>query len=307
MSAPRLFILLLLLSFPLHAGAAVTAGDLPGDTVWYMHADLDRLRSTESGSEISKWIDSEVGDELQEEIGIDLNSEVDSITAYSDATNGTVILVEGPITKKTQDKLVALAVLEGGVDTREHAGKTYYFANDGEHRSDGDDDPFEDLDDAAYFSFAIANKAIVASNENQLKAMLDNGGEIVGSKSHDGALFVLTADISFVQAGLRTDGLGDNDGDWESNIIRNTEQAAVLIADRAGQIAVEAQLRSKDPKMAASIGGIVNGLISLQAFNSELGPEVQTLIANTKVEVDENVLTINTVIDPDLVVSVLRD
>ena len=309
MRAPRIFFFLLLFSFPLHAGAAVSAEDLPGDTIWYMHADLAQLRTTESGKGISEWLDAEVIVEIHEEIGVDLNSEVDSITAYSDATNGTVILIEGPVTKETQDKLLALAVLEGDVDTREYDGKTYYFVGDEEESDNGDSDPFEDLEDSTYFSFGIKNKAIVASSENQLKAMLDNGGEIVGGQSHDGALFVLTADVSFVQAGLRTNGLADedDDGDWESSILRNTEQAALLIADRSGQIAIEAQLTSKDPKMAQSIGGIVNGLISLQAFNTELGPEVRSLIENTKVEVNENVLTINTVIDPALVVKVLND
>lgn len=314
MSAPRLFFFLLLFSFPLHSGAAVSADDLPGDTIWYMHADLDALRNTESGKGIAEWLDAEVVVEISEEFGVDLNAEVDSITAYSDATNGTVILIEGPISKETQEKLVALAVLQGDVDTREYDGNTYYFAGDeeaaGDEESAGDDsDPFEDLEDSAYFSFALNNKAIIASSENQLKAMLDSGGKIVGSQSHDGALFVLTADVSFVQAGLRTNGLADedDDGDWESNILRNTEQAALLIADRSGQIAVEAQLKTKDPKMAQSIGSIVNGLISLQAFNSELGPEVQSLIENTRVEVNENVLTISTVIDADLIVSVLDD
>ncbi len=306
MSAPRVFFSLLLFSLPLHTGAAVSADDLPGDTIWYMHADLHQLRATESGKGISAWLDAEVVAEIHEEIGVDLNAELDSITAYSDATNGTVILIEGPITKETQDKLLALAVLEGDVDTREYDGNTYYFTGDDEESARGDRDPFEDLEDSAYFSFALDNKAIIASSENQLKAMLDNGGKIVGSQSHDGALFVLTADVSFVQAGLRTNGLAD-DGDWESNILRNTEQAALLIADRSGQIAIEAQLKTKDPKMAQSIGGIVNGLISLQAFNSELGPEIRSLIDNTRVDVNENVLTISTVIDPDLVVSVLND
>ena len=309
MSAPRLFLLLLLFSFPLHAGAAVTADDLPGDTIWYMHADLDQLRATESGKGISEWLDAELVVDLHEEFGVDLNAEVDSITAYSDATNGTVILIEGPISRETQDKLLALAVLEGDVDTREYDGNTYYFAGDDEKSARGDSDPFDDLEDSAYFSFALNNKAIIASSENQLKAMLDNGGRIVGSQSHAGALFVLTADVSFVQAGLRTNDLADedDDGDWESNILRNTEQAALLIADRSGQIAIEAQLKTKDPKMAQSIGGIVNGLISLQVFNSELGPEIQSLIDNTRVEINENVLTINTVIDPNLVVEALRN
>jgi hypothetical protein len=309
MSLLRYSFIVLFALMPLQTMADVSAGDLPGDTVWYLHADLDQLRNAESGKAIANWIDVEVGEELRDEIGIDLNSEIDSITAYSDTTNGTVILVNGPITKKSQDKLLALATLEGDLDTRKHAGKTYYFAG-GEEQDDGDDnDPFDELEDSTYFTFDVANKAIITSNENQLKALLDNNGRIVGGDSHSGALFVLSADVNFVQAGLRTDGLVDTDDEdgWESNIIKNTEQAGVLIADRDGMIAVEAKLRSKDPGMASSIGGIVNGLISLQAFNSELGPEIQSLIRNTKVEVDENVLSINTVIAPELLVKVLSD
>ena len=59
--------------------------------------------------------------------------------------------------------------------------------------------------------------------------------------------------------------------------------------------------------MAEAIGGIVNGLIALQAFNSELGPEVQQLVQSTTIEVQENVLSISTVIDPSLMVTILDD
>jgi hypothetical protein len=59
--------------------------------------------------------------------------------------------------------------------------------------------------------------------------------------------------------------------------------------------------------MAEAVGGIVNGLISLQAFNSDLDPEIQDLIRNTRVEVTGNTLSINTVIDPDIVATVLSD
>lgn len=318
MSATRLFLFSLLFSFPLQSGAAVSADDLPGDTIWYMHADLDQLRTADSGKGIAAWIDSEVGAELREETGIDLSSEVNSITAFSDASNGTVIVIDGPITEKTQEKLVAMAVLKGDIETRKYDGRTYYLANDERHSSadddeddedDNDNDPFQDLEDSQFFTFAVPNKAIITSSENQLKAMLDNGGRIVGSQSTNGALFVLTADVNFVQAGLRANDLANqhDSGDWESNILRNTEQAAILIAEQDGQIAFEGQLKSKDPTMANSIAGIINGLIALQAFNSELSPELKGLIQNTKVKVDGNLLTINTVIDPDLIVSVLSD
>ena len=310
MSAPRLFFFLLLFSFPLHTSGAVTAGDLPGDTIWYMHADLEAMRTTESGSKIYAWFEDEVVEDISEETGIDLSAEVNSMTAFSDATNGTVVVIDGAITRESQERLLAIATMEadGDIDLLEYKGMTYYHIGDEEDEGDWGNEPFEDLEDSAWFSFALDNKAILTSTERQLQALLDNGGRIAGSGSHDGALFVLSADQSFVQAGMQADHMAsEDDDDWESNILRNTKQAAVLIADKDGMIAIEAQLVSAGPRMAQAIGGIINGLISLQAFNSDLDPEIQELIRNTRVEVVDNTLSINTVIDPDTVLTVLMD
>lgn len=305
----RLAFVAVFITLPLAAGADITVSGLPDNTVWYMHADLEEMRDTESGSQIYKWFEGEVVVEINDELGIDLNSEVNSITAFSASKNGTVIVIDGPLTKDSRDKLLALAATEGKLDPREHGGRDYFQIGDGEDADSADNDPFNDLEDSAYFSFSLDDKAIITGNESQMKELLDNGGNIAGSGSHDGAMFVLSADKSFVQAGLRTDALTDDDDndDWESNILRNTRQAALLVSDSSGMIAIEAKLVSTDPKMAEAIGGIVNGLIGLQAFNSELGPEIQSLIRNTKIEVNDAILSINTVIDPELVVSVLND
>lgn len=310
MRASRIFFVLLFFSIPLQAGAAVSAGDLPGDTIWYMHADLEKMRNTESGGKIYVWFEDEIAEDIREEIGIDLNTEVNSITAFSDATNGTVVVVEGPVTRESQERLLALATLEaeGDMDLLDYKGMTYYHIGDEDDEQYRSGEPFDDLEDSAWFSFAVDNRVIMASTEKQLQALLDSGGEIAGAGSHDGAMFVLSADNTFLQAGMQADNMVmDDDDDWESNILRNTRQAALLIADKAGLIAIEAQLVSADPKMAAAIGGIVNGLISLQAFNSDLDPEIQDLIRNTRVEVTENTLSINTVIDPEVVAAVLSD
>ncbi len=80
-----------------------------------------------------------------------------------------------------------------------------------------------------------------------------------------------------------------------------------MIADSDGQIVIEAQLVSSEPEMAQSLGGIINGLIALQAFNDDLDPEILRLIQNTKVEVKDSTLSINTVIDPALVILLLED
>jgi hypothetical protein len=309
MSFLRTGLLALATLFSLAVHADVEVGDLPEGTIWYLHADLEAMRTSEAGSKIYDWFDDEVVVEVKEEVGIDIGEEVDSLTAFADTEDGTVIIVEGAMTKETQNKILALAAKEGPVDPREYKNSTYYFFGDEDDIDDNGDEPFEDLEDAVFVSFAVSGKALVTGTEEQMRALLDNDGEVSGSGSHDGALLVLSANKSLVQAGMQTDGMidSDDDDDWESNIVRNTEQAALLLADEDGQIAIEAQLVSTDPKMAEAIGGIVNGLIALQAFNSELGPDIQSLIRNTRIDVVDNILSINMVINPDLIVSVLDD
>ena len=294
---------------PLAATAQVTSSDLPDDTVWYVHADLDAMRSGEAGGSVYAWFEDEVAEDIREDVGIDISAEIDSVTAFADGNNGTIVIVEGPLTKDTQDKLLALAASQGPVDPREHDGEAYYFFGDEDDIDDNGDKPLEDFEGAVFVSFALPGKALLTGTEEQMRGLLDKGGVVAGVGGHGGALLVLSATKALVQAGMQPDGLLDagDDDDWESNIVRNTKEAALLLADESGRLAVEAQLVSHDPKMAAAIGGIVNGLIGLQAFNSELGPDIQNLIRNTRIEVVENVLSISTVVDPDLLVSILGD
>jgi len=299
----------LLSLLPLAVSAQVTSGDLPDDTVWYVHADLGAMRSGEAGGSVYAWFEDEVAEDIREDVGIDISAEIDSVTAFADGNKGTIVIVEGPLTKDTQDKLLALAAAQGPVDPREHDGKTFYFFGDEDDIDDNGDQPLEDFEGAVFVSFAVPGKALLTGTEEQMRGLLDKGGEVAGTGSHGGALLVLSATKALVQAGMQPEGMLDSDdaggNDWESNIVRNTKEAALLLADESGRLAVEAQLVSHDPKMAEALGGIVNGLIALQAFNSELGPDIQSLIRNTKIEVLENVLSISTVIDPDLLVSIL--
>ena len=306
-------LILLIIALPLIAAAQVKSGDLPSGTKWYLHVDLEQMRKSSSGRTLYDWLDGEVFMEIHEDIGIDISKEADRLTAFSGIDKGTVIVLEGNISKDSRDKLLAVAAIEAKLDTRAHKGNTYYRVEDVERRErhrkrgSGNEIAFNDLDKEAYFSFAVRNKLIVASTDEEMRALLDTGGKIAGSTSHTGALFVLTADKTFVQAGLNTDQLDSDDGGWQSNIVRNTEQINLLVSESKDFIAVQAELVSTDPRMAQSIGGIVNGLISLQAFNTELDPDLQALIQNTKIQVKEKVLSISTVIDPKTVVQALNN
>ncbi len=299
----RLIFFLLLFSAPLVANPGVTGADFPGNTIWYAHADLEQMRSAASGKDLYNWLDGEVFIEIYEEIGIDVGKETDRVTAYADSEHGSVIIVEGSISQETKDKVLALAALGNDLNLLKSGGKDYYQFGDTDENSGTDLDA---LEDGGFFSFDIKDKVIVTSTEGQMKTLLDRNGKLAGMGNHSNALFVLTADKSLMQAGLRTDEL-DEDDDWDSNILRNTEQVAVLIADSDGLIAIEAQLVTSEPGMAQSISSIVNGLIALQAFNDDLPPEIVSLIQNTNLDVKDSTLSINTVIDPAQIIAILDD
>jgi hypothetical protein len=294
-------------ALPAAALAQVTPATLPGDTEWYLHADLEELRNASSGKHIYEWLEGEVFIDIRDDLGIDLGKETRSLTAFSDASLGTVIVVDGAIADSTRDKLLALAATDSKLETLKHDGKTYYHAERSEGQS-GNGRSFDDLEKSAYFSFDVRNKLLVASDPNQIKALLESGGRMAGNQDHRGALLVLTAEKSFLQAGARTANFADDDEEsWNSNILRNTELVALLVSDRDGLIAVEAQLVSHEPTMAQSLAGIINGLISLQSLNPDLDPQVLSLIQNTRVDVKDKILSINAVINPQMVVDLLND
>ncbi len=299
----RLVFFLLLFCVPPTAHSGVTVSDFPDNTVWYAHADLEQMRSVASGKDLYSWLNGEVFTEIREEIGIDVGKETDRITAFADSERGSVIIVEGPVSQESRDKVLALAAVKTELNLLKSGGKNYYQFGKINEGSGADLDA---LEDGGYFSFDVKGKVIVTSSEEQMKALLKSNGKVAGMGSHPNALFVLTADKSLVQAGLRTDELADDDG-WDSNILRNTEQAALLIADSDGLIAIQAQLVSSEPGMARSLGSIVNGLIALQAFNSDLDPEIVALIQNTKVVVEGSTLSIKTVVDPAYIMTILDD
>ncbi|MDH3266202.1 MAG: hypothetical protein OEM25_04480 [Gammaproteobacteria bacterium] len=302
--------ILFLFTAPVAALAALNAGDLPANSQWYFHADFKEMRSTDAGRLLYGWLEDDVFDEVREDAGVDLNKEADSVTAFAVDGNGVVIIIDGNISQQTQDKVLAMGAVAGGFDKLESAGHSYYYFEADKHRRDDDaqrnvDIDTDSFDGAAFVSFAIDNKLLLTSSEKGMQALLAENGKVAGSGAANGTMFVLRADRSFVQAGASAGDLGRTI-DWDSNILRNTEHAALLIADKAGKIAIEAQLVTTEKAMADSLASIVRGLISLQMFNAELDPAIAEFLQNTSVRVDDNKLTISVALDPEVVVAAIK-
>ncbi len=311
----NVLIVALLLTSPGTAVAA--ASDIPGTATWYFHIDLAEMKSADAGKGVYDWMSGEVFDDVKEETGVDIEGELDRVTAFSMEGQGPVFLFEGDISQVSRDRLMTFIAAEGDLKSLKSSGKSYYRFNgrdsDGESKKATTEDgnieiQFESLEDESWISMDLKNKVIVTANEAQMKEMLKGGGKIAGSRGHKGALVVLTAEKTLLQAGMNSSALGgDDDSGWDSNILRNTEQVAFLVAAAANKLAIEAQFVTAEPEMAQSLASVARGLISLTAFSDDMEADAIAVLQGTKVEAKGNSLTISLAIDPELVVATLND
>lgn len=308
----KILIIGLLLAAP--GLAAADSDDIPGSAVWYFHIDLAQMRAEGPGKSVYSWLQDEAFTDVKEDAGVDLDKELDSLTAFSLDGEGPVVLFEGNISQETKDKIMTFVAADGDLSPQKASGKTYYHfegTEDGESPDYADGNieiDFESLEDEAWVSLALKNKVIITGSEEQMHSMLANKGKIAGSRSHKGALLVLSAEKTMLQAGMNSAAISDDgDSDWDSNILRNTEQVAFLMAAAANKLALEAKLITTEPEMAESLASVVRGLISLMAFNDEMDAEMVAMLQGTKVEAKGNSLSISLAIDPDLVVQTLSD
>ena len=314
----RLLIVGLLLAIP--GLAAADASDIPGASTWYFHVDMEEMRSGEVGKSLYGWMDDEIFSEIAEDTGVNLGEELDKVTAYSLEGQGPVFLFEGNISQESKDLVMIFIAAEGDLQPMKSSGKSYYRLaaesdEDGEegNRNIGAGDieiQIEALEEESWISLDLKNKVIVTANEEQMKAMLANGGKIKGGRSHKGALLVLTAEKALLQAGMNSSALGnddDGDSDWDSNILRNTKQVAILVAAVANKLAIEIELITTEPDMAQSLASVARGLIGLVSFDDSMDDDAIAVLQSTKVEARGNSLNLSLAIDPGLLVETLSD
>jgi len=300
-------IVVLLLALPGLALAELTASGLPATSSWYFHADFDEMRGSEAGRPIYDWLQREVFADVREDAGIDLDKEADTITAFSAVESGAVVSIEGNISQETRDKLLALAAGAEEFDTLKHKGTTFYYAKGDGHGKNGDIQ-VDSFENGVYFTFGLKDRILATSSREQMERLLESKGKLPKRKSDRGTLIVLSAEKSLIQAGIKADQVEDKgDGGWQSNILKNTEQLAVMVADAAGKLAIETQLIATQPEMAESLASIVRGLISLAMFSEETDPDIAEFLKGTSVDVDGSSLNIKLALDPESVVVALDD
>ncbi|MBT8082854.1 MAG: hypothetical protein KJP08_04465 [Gammaproteobacteria bacterium] len=295
----------LLLAVPALSQAEI--GSVPGDSAWYFHADFDAMRKGKASRGLYEWLDAEVFAEIRKEIGIDFNKEARYVTAFSARNDGPIIVFDGNIEQETKDKLMAMGAAASGGNLeplKAHGKEFFHFEGDGDAGGDVDID-IESLEEEAYISFALKDKIVITHRKEQMEALLANNGRIPTARKDRNTLFVLQADRALMQAGVNTNAFeGD---EWDSNIVRNTKQVAVLLADLGDKLGLEARLITTEPEMANSLASIVRGLVSLSMFSDDMDPDMAEVLQGTTVDVDDATLRVGLELDPESVVSALED
>jgi hypothetical protein len=288
--------------------AAADAVDLPGSAEWYLHVDLRKMKSEEAGKPVYDWLNEEVMTEVKEEAGIDIDKEIKSVTAFSVTGDGPVVVIDGDFSTETKDKIMAIIAAEGDISPQKASGLKYYRVGDEEGSIDYEkadiNITLDSLDDGAWVSTDVNNKILITGSEARMKSLLKSKGRVPVPGNGKGALLVLTAEKTLLQASMNTGMLGNDggDGDLDSKILRNTEQVAFLLAVAANKLAVEAQLITSEPDMAESLASVARGLISLVAFDDSMDAEALAVLQSTKIEAKGNSLSLSLAVDPNLVV-----
>lgn len=299
-----------LLAAPLVAVAA--SNDIPASADWYLHVDLKQMKSEKAGRPVYDWFRDEVFLEVKNDAGIDIEREIDSLTAFSVTGQGPVVVVAGKLSSETRDKIMALIAAEGDISPLKASGHTYYRLGNDEgdvtYENADVNITIESLEDGGWISMDVKDKILVTGSEEQMKKLLANKGRVPGPGIGKGALLVLTAEKTLLQAGMNTAMLGDKDGgDLDSTILRNTEQVAFLLAVVANKLAIEAKLITTEPEMAESLASVARGLISLVSFDDSMDAEAIAVLQSTKIEAKGNSLNLSLAVDPDLVVRTISN
>ncbi len=139
----------------------------------------------------------------------------------------------------------------------------------------------------------------IPSRVQQMEALLASRGRLKAQQDHKGALIILTAEKSLIQAGMDTDGFDTDGQGFQSNILRNTKQVALMIAEAADKLSFEALLVATEPKTAQSLGSVIRGLIALVAFDEDMDPGMAEVIQTARVDVDDVALKLSIAMSPE--------
>ena len=276
----------------------IAAGDLPGDTRWYVHVDFERMRTSNGvGRTFFDHIAEKVFVKIDEELGIDLTNVLDGVTAFgSQEGDNAAVVLHGAFDKDKRQQLID--VIKTGSDYKLEKRKGLEVHTFTELHIDGDGDlnirsRFHD-DEQSFVVFSKKGQILITRVEAMVDAFVESGGRIHREDTdQSNAVLVLHAERSLVRGGLNAN-TPHEPTRWDSAVLKNVEQIGIVMADEGWAASIRAELVTNSAEMAQSLTNIVQGIVSLKALTSDNEPEIQKLLSNTRIELNDRVIVIST-------------
>lgn len=306
----RICALFLMFCLPAMAAASVIP-PIGQDANWYIHVNLDQMRQTPSGQALYGWFEKEVIEDLEDEFGSGLGEQLEGVTVFGQSAGhaGLAVLLHGDLVPQTStnilDVLADLAVPE------QAHGLEYFrmpprfdFGKDGSGGKEADTEtsPEYDEESGMFLAFGGDGQTLVTGSRVLLDEFLLAGGRFSGDRP--GELLVIQAERPLLQSGLdaAADDLGD--GPWESEMFRNIQQLALVLADSGGLLEIRGRIVAADTNKALAIANIIRGMISLGVM-AEDEPELMELLGALSVETMESLVDLHLRVEAGRVVEFL--
>lgn len=282
------------------AFADLSGTQLPSGADWYLHIALDTMRDSSAARPLYEWLEDEALDDLEEELHLEFDKEVDSITAYGTTDGDVIAVLSGQLNKKTQDKIMKIVSEDSDVMTRSSRGVEYYHIAG----LDINEKNLQVESDDIFFSFTNKGTIVFGTNENEFKAALRK--PIRKLVNAPGAMLVLTADKELIQGGVNTSEFDDDHSfSFNSKLLSKTREIAFVVADRGGDIDLQLSITADDPQATNSLANVVRGLVGLQALAGDGSAELSNVLSKLQIDNDSRGLTLRLVTSGDSILNIL--
>lgn len=297
--------------------ASLSNTDIPTDSNWYVHVNLEQIRNSNVGQQFALETFNEAMDDIENELGVPVRGEFEGITifggelpAHNNALNDGAVILHGVFSAETRAALLS-SLEESGASYSEayEAGMTYYIVkNDDSKLSYTDEDGAQrdvnlGSDEELYFAFGSIQTLVTQSPE-MMQVFLSSGGYLGGFEPvNNDALLVLQADHALLQGGANTS--AEMTGDWDSSVLNNVEAVALVVAEQQGGLLLKAQLKANSAEVAMSVRNIVEGMVALKALSEPEGV-VGEILRNVLFENDNSILNVSVRISADQITA-LKD
>lgn len=242
--------------------AMSAAADLDADSSWFVHINLDAMRSASDDGALYGWLEREVITDVEEEFGEGSIASFEAITVFGSADGeGIGILMSGG---NLDDSFKEQLLTRTAALPLEDAGGTEAYAV-GEDSEMADKVDIELDEGSLFMGFDDSSDAFLTTRRALLDSFLA-GDRFAADRGSD--LLVIRAD-SLLHGGVDASGMGMGQVQWDSKIMRNIRQAGFSLSDVEGGYSVAVELLAVDETQAQALMNIVQGLIGLRTLADE--------------------------------------